>query len=65
MSDNTEQVVVEVYEDETGEIVAQSKPTYRRRAEKIEDGYGINLNWERYSTRIVPASEAGTVVSSA
>jgi hypothetical protein len=57
-----EQFVVEVVEDETGDIVSQSKPTYRRRAEKIEDGYMINLNHERYSTRIVPASEAGEKV---
>jgi hypothetical protein len=57
-----EKFVVEVFHDETGDIVAQSKPTYRRRAEKIEDGYGINLNWAEYSTRVVPEAEAGVKV---
>jgi nitrogen regulatory protein PII-like uncharacterized protein len=56
-----QQFVVEVVEDETGKIVAQSKPTSERRAEKIEDGYGINLNWEKFSTRVVPVDEAGKI----
>lgn len=56
MSD--ESFVVEVVHDETGEVVSQSKPTYLRRAEKIEDGYSINLNHAAYSTRIVRASVA-------
>ncbi len=45
--------VVEVYDDGTGEVVHRSKPTYLRRAEKIEDGLSINLNHAAYSTRIV------------
>lgn len=49
--------VVQVIEDETGKVEYESKPTYRRRAERIEDGMGINLNWERFSTRIVRVGE--------
>jgi hypothetical protein len=55
MSD--EQWVVQIIEDETGKVEYESKPTYRRRAEKIEDGMGINLNWEHFHTRIVRASK--------
>ncbi len=55
--------VMQIVEDETGEIVSQSKPTYLRRAEKIEDGAGINLGWEKFSTRIVPAEQAQGVIS--
>ncbi len=54
---------MQIVEDETGEIVSQSKPTYLRRVEKIEDGAGINLNWEKFSTRIVPAEQAQEVIS--
>lgn len=47
--------VVQIIEDETGKVEYESKPTYRRRAEKIEDGMGINLDWEHFHTRIVRA----------
>ncbi|MCR4339129.1 MAG: hypothetical protein NUW01_04485 [Gemmatimonadaceae bacterium] len=47
--------IVQIVQDATGKIEYASKPTYRRRAEKIEDGMGINLNWERFSTRIIEA----------
>lgn len=53
-----DQYVTQIVEDESGNVVSQSAPTSRRRAEKIEDGMGINLNWEKFSTRVVPASEA-------
>jgi len=46
----------QIIEDETGNIVFQSKPTYKARAEKIEDGMGINLDWTRFHTRVVVAS---------
>lgn len=50
---NTEhKYVVEIVEDETGDVVWRSKPTTHGRAEKIEDGTSINLNWEKFSTRI-------------
>ena len=55
----TQQYVVEIVEDETGDVVWRSKPTTRRRAEKIEDGTGINLNWEKFSTRIEAYEEEG------
>ena len=58
MSDEQSDVVVQIVEDETGKIAYQSQPTYQRRAEKIESGMGINLDWANFSTRIVPASEA-------
>lgn len=48
-----ERFVVQIVEDETGKIEYQSKPTHRRRAEKIEDGMGINLDWAHFSTRII------------
>lgn len=57
MDATQEQFIVQIIEDETGKIEYQSKPTSHRRAEKIEDGMGINLNWEQFSTRIIPASE--------
>lgn len=50
-----EMVVVQIIKDATGEVVRESKPTSRWRAEKIEDGLGINLDWNRYSTRIQAA----------
>ena len=50
--------VVQIIEDETGKVEYESKPTYRRRAEKIEDGMGINLDWEHFHTRIVRKEEA-------
>jgi hypothetical protein len=53
-----DQWVVQIIEDATEKVVWQSKPTYRRRAEKIEDGSGINLDWEHYSTRIVGTQDA-------
>ena len=52
---DTQQFIVQIVHDETGEITYQSQPTYLRRAEKIEDGMGINLDWANYSTRIIPA----------
>ena len=54
MNSTVDQFVVEIVEDETGEVTWRSKPTYLRRAEKIEKGTGINLDWGKYSTRIVP-----------
>lgn len=52
----------QIIHDETQEIVRQSAPTYKRRAEKIEDGMGINLNWTDYSTRLVMVDAAGNLL---
>jgi hypothetical protein len=57
-NDDREQFVAQIVEDSTGNVVRQSAPTYKRRAESIEDGMLINLNHDNYSTRVVPASEA-------
>lgn len=44
---------VEIVEDETGKVVQSMGPMSKWRAGKVEDGVGINLNWDEYSTRIV------------
>jgi hypothetical protein len=49
--------VARIIESASGEVVAQSEPTYLRRAEKIEAGMGINLNWEQYHTDLVESDE--------
>lgn len=56
MTDNL--YVMEIFEDETGEVVSRSKPTSLLCAERMEDGAGINLNWDRFSTRVVPLEVA-------
>lgn len=49
--------VAQIIEDATGAVVYQSKPTSQRRAEKIEDGMGINLDWASHSTRVILVPE--------
>jgi hypothetical protein len=44
---------VTVVEDETDEEVKRLGPMRRARAEKVEDGLGVNLNWDRFHTEIV------------
>ena len=51
------QFVVQIVEDSTGNVVYESRPTSERRAERIEDGLGINLDWEHFSTRVVEEDE--------
>ena len=46
---------VEIFEDETGQVESRVGPMSKRKAEKVEDAAGINLDWERFSTRVVPA----------
>jgi hypothetical protein len=41
------------YKDE--KVVKRMGPMGERRAEKVEEGAGINLNWNDYFTRTVPA----------
>ena len=57
MSATEQQYVVRVIENETGDIAFESKPTYERRADRIEDGLLINLNHEKFHTEIVPYPE--------
>lgn len=42
----------EIVETATGKIVYQSDATGLRHAERIEDGQNINLNHDKYHTRI-------------
>lgn len=45
---------VEIVSYETGEVVKEFKPvSSERRAEKLDNGVNINLNHEKYFTRIV------------
>ena len=43
---------VEVVEDATGAVVKTIGCVTQRQAERVEGGLSINLNHERYSTRI-------------
>lgn len=44
---------VEIVDIETEEVVNRMGPFSERKAEKVEDGANINLNHERYYTRVV------------
>lgn len=58
MADETETEtlwVAQIVDDATGEAVRTSEPTYRRMADRIADGMGRNLNWDKYHTRVVEA----------
>ena len=55
MSD--EQVYVEIVKFEDEEVVERRGPFSPWRADKVDDGLNINLNHERFFTRIVPAEE--------
>lgn len=44
---------VEIVDDETEEVVKRMGPHTERTADRIEDGVNINLNHERFFTRIV------------
>jgi hypothetical protein len=45
---------VEIVEDSTEEVVKRMGPMRLRQAERVEDGASINLDHERFSTRVVP-----------
>lgn len=61
METQVEQFYVEVVEYATEEVVKQLGPNSEWRANKIDDGMNINLNHERYFTRIVSESEKAAV----
>jgi hypothetical protein len=48
-----EQYWVEIFGRTTGKVESRMGPHPLYKAEKIEDGAGINLDWENFSTRIV------------
>ena len=50
-----DQFYVEIFEDETGKVEKRMGPMSAWKASKVEDGASINLNWERYNIRTVPA----------
>lgn len=47
--------VVTVVETETGEVIKSFGPFSERKANKIEDGVGANLNHRRYHTTLTEA----------
>jgi hypothetical protein len=59
------QFYVEIVEDETDLVVSRMGPMDERRANRVEDGAGINLNWEKFFTRVVESSEQEKVVDGA
>lgn len=61
METQVEQFYVEIVEYATEEVVKQSGPHSERRADKLDDGLNINLNHERYFTRIVSESDKAAV----
>lgn len=50
-----QQFYVEIFEDETGRVESRMGPMSKWKADKVEDGASVNLNWERFSIRTVPA----------
>ena len=44
---------VEVVDSYSGEVVERIECSSERKAERVEDGISINLNWEDYETRVV------------
>lgn len=53
--EKTDEFFVEIVDDATGKVEERMGPHPYAKAEKIERGAGINLDWENYSTRIVDA----------
>lgn len=49
--------VVEIVEDATGKIEHRSGPMVLHKAEKLEDGYALKVDFSRFSTRIVKAQK--------
>lgn len=45
--------IVEIVEFGTDQVVYRSKAVPERQADKIDDGLNINLNHERFFTRVV------------
>lgn len=48
---------VEIVDRQTDEVVSRMGPMPERKAERVEDGVSINLNRDRFYTRIVGKSE--------
>jgi hypothetical protein len=52
MASPTTPCYVEVVEEATGEVVKRMGPMGYHLAERVEDGVGINLDWDRFYTQI-------------
>lgn len=48
---------VEIVDDETGEVVKRMGPMNERKAERVENGANINMDHNRYYTRIAGGGE--------
>lgn len=48
--------IVEIVSFETGEVAKRIECETERKAERVDGGININLNHEKYYTRIVPVS---------
>lgn len=44
---------VEIVRDSDEHVESRMGPMSFRRAEKVADGAGINLNWDEYTVRII------------
>lgn len=53
---------VEIVEDDTGEVVKRMGPLTESQSNKVADGAGRNLDWERFSVREVEHFEQGAGV---
>lgn len=54
----SEQYIVRIIEDATGNVVKQLEPTSERQAGKLASAVSINLNHDDYSVEVVSVSEA-------
>ncbi len=45
--------IVEVFEDKTGQVIKRIECASERQSDKVNDGLQINLDYERYTTRVV------------
>lgn len=48
---------VEIVNYDTDEVVKRMGPMSERKADKVDNAANINLNHDKYYTRIVPASD--------
>lgn len=51
------QYVAQIMEDATGLVHWRSRPTTEREAEKMAEGAGINLDWDKFSVSVFLAQE--------
>ncbi len=51
--------IVQIIEDKTGNVAWASEPHSQREADKIEEGAGINLDWDHYHIETVEVKNEG------